>query len=90
MISYLSHESTTKGNAKCVPCSVLNLTVVFVKFFFLVPVKSSLFLKKYILVLSLILSLVDFHAFDPLRNCYVIAFLGFYCKASKLMQQCPL
>lgn len=34
MISYLSHESPTKGNAKCVQCSVLNLTVVFVKFFF--------------------------------------------------------
>lgn len=66
MISYLSHESTTKGNAKCVQFSVFSLTVVFVKFFFC-PIEVQPILT-YILVLSLILSLVDFHAFDPLRN----------------------
>ena len=89
MISYLSHESTTKGNAKCVQCSFLNLTVVFVKFF--APLKSSLFRKTYILVFFPLLGLVDFHAFDPLKKFHIIdVFLDFYCKASKLMQQCPL
>lgn len=71
MISYLSLESTTKGNAKCVRCSVLNLTVVFVKFFCPIEVQS-IFKKTYILVLSLILSLVDFHAFDPLKKLYIV------------------
>lgn len=86
---YLSHESTTKGNAKCVQCSVLNLTVVFVKFF-LPHWSPAYFRKTYILFFSLILGLVDFHAFDPVKKLRVTVFLGFYCKASKLVQQCPL
>lgn len=89
MISYLSHESTTKGNAKCVQCGVFNLTVVFVKFF--APLKSSLFQKNIHFGFSPLLGLVDFLAFDPLKKLHILdVFLGIYCKASKLMQQCPL
>lgn len=89
MISYLSHESTTKGNAKSVQCGVLNLTVVFVKFF--APLKSSLFQKNIHFGLFPFLGLVDFHAFDPLKKLHIVdVFLGFRCRASKLMQQCPL
>lgn len=66
MISYLPCESTTKENAKHVPCSVLSLTVVFVKFFPLIEVRSIL--EKNTFFFSFILSLVDFHAFDPLEK----------------------
>lgn len=49
------------------------------------------FRKTYILVFFPLLGLVDFHAFDPLKKFHIIdVFLDFYCKASKLMQQCPL
>lgn len=44
MISYLACESTTKENAKHVPCAALSLTVVFVKFF--PSLKSGPFWKK--------------------------------------------
>lgn len=50
MISYLACESTTKENAKHVPCAALSLTVVFVKFFPLIEVRSILE-KKYIFFL---------------------------------------
>lgn len=67
MISYLACGSTTKENAKHVPCAALSLTVVFVNFFPLIEVRSILE-KKIHFFSFFILSLVDFHAFDPLEK----------------------
>lgn len=47
MISYLSHESTTKGNAKCVQCSVLNLTVVLLSLSSPTPIEVQPILEKH-------------------------------------------
>lgn len=83
MISYLPCESTTKENAKRVPCSVLSLTVVFVKFFPLIEVRSIL--EKNTFFFLLYIKLSRFPCIWPFREIIV-----FFLKASivKLQSWC--